>query len=155
MSSVIVVSVIILIFVYLFYEKKKRAKPICESTLNNESIVKKTLENLKSARTQISCQSYQEFSNLLAQALREYIQAAYGISSFITTTEELTKHMLANAKNDLNLISNVTDVLLVIDSIKYSKRKLSIVQQRGLYKKACRFILLSERFFRKIKDKKL
>ena len=154
MSSVIVISVIILIFAYLLYKKKRCARPAYESTLNNESIVKKTLENLKSARTQISCQSYREFSNLLAQALREYIQAAYGISSFITTTEELTKHMLANAKNDLNLISNVTDVLRVIDSVKYSKRKLSIVQQRGLYKKACRFILLSERFFRKNKDKK-
>ena len=155
MSSVIVVSVIILIFVYLFYEKKKRAKPVCESSSINVSIVQKTLENLKSARAQISCQSYQEFSNILAQALREYIQTAYGISSFITTTEELTKYMLANEKNDLSLISNVTDVLRVIDSVKYSKRKLSIVQQRGLYKKACRFVLLSERFFRQAKDQKL
>lgn len=155
MSPVVIVPIVILIFVYLLYKKKKQSKLVCEITQSNVSIIQKTLENLKSARAQISCQSYREFSNLLAQALREYIQAAYGISSFITTTEELTKHMLANAKNDLNLISNVTDVLRVIDSIKYSKRKLSIVQQRGLYKKTCRFVLLSERFFRKIKDKKL
>lgn len=154
MSPVIIIPIVILIFVYLLYKKKKRSKSICESSPNVSSIIQKTLENFKSARAQISCQSYQEFSNLLAQALREYIQAAYGISSFITTTEELTKHMLANAKNDLNLISNVTDVLRVIDSVKYSRRKLSIVQQRGLYKKACRFVILSERFARKTKDQK-
>jgi hypothetical protein len=64
------------------------------------------------------------------------------------TSEETINKLLSNAQNDWSVISLLTEVLKLTDAVKYSQRKLSKIQQKGIYKKACKFVLLSERFFR-------
>jgi hypothetical protein len=76
------------------------------------------------------------------------VHGAYRISSSKTTSEETINNLLSNAQNDWSIISLLTEVLKLTDAVKYSQRKLSKIQQVGIYKKACRFVLLSERFFR-------
>jgi hypothetical protein len=57
--------------------------------------------------------------------------------------------LLADASNDWSIIGLLAEILKITDTAKYAKRKLSVPQQRGLYRKACRFILFSQRFLRK------
>lgn len=108
------------------------------------------LKNLRLARAQISDSNFLEFSKLLSRAMRIYILSAYKLPSPRITSEEIIDRLLANASNDWRIIGLLAEILKLTDSVKYSKRRLSLPQQRGIYKKACSFVLLSERFFRRI-----
>jgi hypothetical protein len=89
-----------------------------------------------------------EFSKLLSSALRDYAYGAYKILSSGVTSEEMINRLLSDAQNDWSIIGLFTEVIKLTDTVKYSQKKLSKIQQRGIYMKACRFVLLSERFFR-------
>jgi hypothetical protein len=110
-----------------------------------------TIKNLRLARAQMSSATCREFALLLSTALRTYIRAAYELPASRITSEEIVNGLLANAKNDLSVIGLFSEILKLTDSVKYSQRKLSMPQQKGIYKKTCRAIAESERFFRKQK----
>ncbi|MDR1890659.1 MAG: hypothetical protein LBQ23_00535 [Puniceicoccales bacterium] len=112
------------------------------------SLINLTINNLRLARAQISDSTFHEFSKLLSFALKVYVRGAYKIPSMKITSEETINKLLSNAQNDWSVISLLTEVLKLTDAVKYSQRKLSKIQQKGIYKKACKFVLLSERFFR-------
>jgi hypothetical protein len=112
------------------------------------SLVGLTLKNLRLARAQVSSPTSYEFSKLLSSALRAYACGAYKIPSSGVTSEEMINGLLSDARNDWSIIGLFTEVIKLTDAVKYSQKKLSKMQQRGIYIKACRFVLLSERFFR-------
>jgi hypothetical protein len=89
-----------------------------------------------------------EFSKLLSSALRAYACGAYKIPSSGVTSEEMVNSLLSDARNDWSIIGLFTEIIKLTDAVKYSQKELSKMQQRGIYIKACRFVLLSERFFR-------
>ncbi|MDR1432719.1 MAG: hypothetical protein LBI61_00010 [Puniceicoccales bacterium] len=107
------------------------------------------LKNLRLARAQMAASNSQEFARLLSRALRIYILSAYKLPSMRTTSEEIINRLLADATNDWSTIGLAAEIFRLADSAKYSPRRLSLPQQRGIYKKSCTFVLLSERFFRK------
>ncbi|MDR2776966.1 MAG: hypothetical protein LBB17_02895, partial [Puniceicoccales bacterium] len=112
------------------------------------SLVGLTLKNLRLARVQMSGSMSHEFSKLLSSALKTYVCGAYKIPSSGVTSEEMVNRLLSDARNDWSIIGLFTEVIKLADAAKYSQKKLSKMQQRGIYIKACRFILLSERFFK-------
>jgi hypothetical protein len=120
----------------------------CGNVQPTLSPVKLTLTSVRLARAQISGSTFYEFSKSRSSALRLYIRLVYKIPSSRVTTEEIISKLLSKPQNDRSLISLLTEVLTLTDGVKYSKRTLSTTQQRGIYKKACKFVLLSERFFR-------
>jgi hypothetical protein len=131
--------------------KRRRSHVLCQNheNPNNLSRVKKTIKNLRLARAQMSNSMFREFAQLLSKALRIYVLMAYKIPSTQITSEEIITRLMSDASNDWVTISLLAEVLRLTDSVKYSQRKISVPQQRGIYKKACRFVCLSERFFRK------
>jgi hypothetical protein len=133
--------------------RQLRAKKSPVQSAQTPSSLMSAVKNLKLARAQISSATSREFSQLLSNALKMYIRRRYKLPSLISTTDEITNRLLADASNDWSLISLLAEVLKLADSAKYSQRKLSIPQQRGAYKKACMFVLLSERHFRAKKCK--
>jgi hypothetical protein len=151
-SKITAIFAIVLALAWLFFlVVKRRRLSRMKSAANRgapRSAVGLTLKNLKLARAQISTATFREFSQLLSFALKMYIRAAHRLPSAIVTTEEMINGLMADASNDWSVISLLSEVLKLTDSVKYSQRKLSISQQRGLYKKACKFVILSERFFR-------
>lgn len=117
-------------------------------TRPRQTLVGLALKNLRLARAQMSGSTSYEFSRLLSSALRVYACGAYKISSSGVTSEEMINRLLSDARNDWSIIGLFTEVIKLTDAAKYSQKKLSKMQQRGTYIKACRFVLLSERFFR-------
>jgi hypothetical protein len=92
-----------------------------------------------------------EFSCLLSHAVKVYIGAACKIPAQHMSSEEIIDKLLSDSANDWSTMGLLAEVLKTTDSGKYAKRKLSAAQQMGIYKKACRFIILSERSLRRAK----
>ncbi|MDR2737834.1 MAG: hypothetical protein LBB18_02730 [Puniceicoccales bacterium] len=140
------------VFCFFFSRNRRLAREkLAAARKPKPSAVLLALKNLRLARQQISVATSREFSQLLSDALRTYTHSAYKLPSSIATTEEIIDKLLSDATNDWQLISLLSEILKLTDSVKFSRRKLSIPQQNGLYGKACRFVLLSERIFRKRK----
>lgn len=142
--QIIFIAALTFIVVALYIFRKKN---------NNVVICKKHhiaafLPKLKLARKEICDDGGNKFIINISRVLREYLSDIYHVDALSITTEELVKVLLADAKNELNVISNISEVLRLSDMVKFSQRKLSIMQQRGIYKKILRFILSMERKLR-------
>ncbi|MDR1413737.1 MAG: hypothetical protein LBI56_02240 [Puniceicoccales bacterium] len=108
-------------------------------------------KDLRQIRQQMSAATSQEFSRLLSRALKIYLGATLGIPSLKMSSEEIIDKLLSSTVSDWTIASLLAEILQITDSVKYSKRRLSLLQQRGIYGKACKFIILSERFLRRLK----
>ncbi|MDR0693106.1 MAG: hypothetical protein LBF49_00840 [Puniceicoccales bacterium] len=146
-TVIILLAVIWVLLILARRRNARRGKKHVE-TWTRPSLVGLTLKNLRLARAQVSGPTSYEFSKLLSSALRSYACGAYKISSSAVTSEEMINRLLSDARNDWYIIGLFTEVIKLTDAVKYSQKKLSKMQQRGIYIKACRFVLLSERFFR-------
>jgi hypothetical protein len=124
------------------------------ASVEKPSICMTTIDRLKSVRRGLSTSTSKEFSQLLADALRNYVHMAYKIPTDHRTSEEVVGRLLLDdPTNDWSVISLLAEVLKLADSVKFSPRELSTAQRRGMYKKACRLVLSSERFFRRRRTK--
>ncbi|MDR0742219.1 MAG: hypothetical protein LBE98_02025 [Puniceicoccales bacterium] len=146
-TVIILVVVILMSLIFIRRRKFKHSRKHAE-TRTQVSLVGLTLKNLRLARAQMSSSTSYEFSKLLSSALRAYVRGAYKIPSSGVTSEEMVNRLLSDAQNDWSIIGLFTEVIKLSDAVKYSQKKLSKMQQRGIYIKACRFVLSSERFFR-------
>ncbi|MDR1232664.1 MAG: hypothetical protein LBJ75_00130 [Puniceicoccales bacterium] len=139
----VILGILILIRRYKIKHPKKHAE-----TRAQPPLVGLMLKNLRLARAQMTGATSYEFSKLLSSALKAYVRGAYKIPSSGVTSDEMVNRLLSDARNDWSIVGLFTEVIKLTDAVKYSQRKLSQMQQRGIYIKACRFVLLSERFFR-------
>ena len=142
--QIIIIAILLFLLVSLYIFRKRN---------NTVIVVKKSrvavlLPRLKYSRKGICDDGGNEFIIKISLVLREYLSEVYHIDALSITTEELVKVLLADAKNELNVISSISEVLRLSDTVKFSQRKLSIMQQRGIYKKILRFILSMERKLR-------
>ena len=143
MPIIIAVLIFILVAWYIFRKRNNTVVVVVK-----KSRVAVFLPRLKYSRKDICDDGGNEFIIKISQVLREYLSEVYHIDALSITTEELVKVLLADAKNELNVISSISEVLRLSDTVKFSQRKLSIMQQCGIYKKILRFILSMERKLR-------
>lgn len=145
MNIQIIIIAILLFLLVSWYIFRKRNNTV---VVVKKSRVAVLLPKLKLSRKDICDDGGNEFIIKISLVLREYLSEVYHIDALSITTEELVKVLLADAKNELNVISSISEVLRLSDTVKFSQRKLSIMQQRGIYKKILRFILSMERKLR-------
>ncbi|MDR1595301.1 MAG: hypothetical protein LBR91_00005 [Puniceicoccales bacterium] len=142
--AVICVVIAVVAFAYKFFKKRAAMRSVV-SPRGGQSRVKVALKNLRMARAEIGDATFREFAILLSRALKIYIRSAYGFPALSTTSEEIVGKLIANGTNDWSVIGPVAEIFRLADAVKYSQRRISVLQQRGIYRKACRFILFSER----------
>lgn len=141
MNILIIIAVLIFLLVVRYIFKKKRNIVI----VCKRSRITVFLPKLRLARKEICDDGGNVFIINVSRVLREYLSDVYHIDALSITTEELIKCLLADAKNELHVISSISEVLRLSDTVKFSQRKLSVIQQRGIYKKVLRFVLSMER----------
>lgn len=141
MNILIIITVLIFLLVVRYIFKKKRNIVI----VCKRSRITVFLPKLRLARKEICDDGGNVFIINVSRVLREYLSDVYHIDALAITTEELIKCLLADAKNELHVISSISEVLRLSDTVKFSQRKLSVIQQRGIYKKVLRFVLSMER----------
>lgn len=141
MNILIIITVLIFLLVVRYIFKKKRNIVI----VCKRSRITVFLPKLRLARKEICDDGGNVFIINVSRVLREYLSDVCHIDALAITTEELIKCLLADAKNELNVISSISEVLRLSDTVKFSQRKLSVIQQRGIYKKVLRFVLSMER----------
>lgn len=144
-------------FVVIFSLIRKVSTLIKGRSKNQTTIVdpiKETLDSLKIVKKSIGKDSYETFAVLLSNTLKKYLSYEFKYIKNTYTNDEILKKFNSDIKNDWEDSSSVTEILSLTEKVKFAKKKLSILQQRSLYKKTCLIILRIWRTRRKINANK-
>ncbi len=145
-SLVVVVPLfVLLLIVFKFFRRSKTFK-------KNENIIspfKKILLDLKIAKKDIGIESYESFAVIISNVLKKFLIKNFRYIKLEMTNNEIINALNKDASNDWKTLSMITEILSITEKVEFSKKTLSVVQQRGLYKKTCQVILKINRIKRK------
>ncbi|MDR1255789.1 MAG: hypothetical protein LBJ94_02620 [Puniceicoccales bacterium] len=140
-------SCAIFIVAYRLLRMRRKVVKIDEKTV---SFLNLTIKNLRTARNNIGKNSSLAFIGLLTSAIETYLAAEFKYVDSAKTSDEILGKFVHDVTNDWTASSLITEIFSLADQVKFARRELSIQQQRGLYKKACRLILNVSRSKRRV-----
>ncbi|MDR3273999.1 MAG: hypothetical protein LBS87_01535 [Puniceicoccales bacterium] len=123
------------------YKLVKRKAKIPKQIKATPTSLKLAIKNLKIARGNIGKNSSFTFIGLLTYAIKCYLSAEFKYVDGAKTSDEILAKFVFDITNDWLASSLITEIFSLADQVKFAKRELTVQQQRGMYKKACRLIL--------------
>ncbi|MDR0595387.1 MAG: hypothetical protein LBF94_01650 [Puniceicoccales bacterium] len=136
-----------IVSIYGLARRKEKRTPVIEEKPSN---LKLAIKDLKIARDGIGKNSSVAFIALLIFAIKNYLAAEFKYVDSSKTSDEILAKFVHDVTNDWTASSLITEIFSLSDQVKFAKRKLSISQQKGLYKKACRLVLSVSRAKKRI-----
>jgi hypothetical protein len=119
-------------------EKRAKASQRVEKA---PSPLKSAIGDLKIARKNIGKNLSKTFVNLLASAIKRYLSVEFKYIDEAKTSDEILAKFAHDATNDWGISGLAAEIFSLSDRVNFAKRELTVAQQRGMYKKACRLIL--------------
>ncbi|MDR2720816.1 MAG: hypothetical protein LBB15_00815 [Puniceicoccales bacterium] len=136
-SYLFLVALVVIIWKYF---SKKIAK-VPRQTERKLSPLKIAIGDLKIARRNIGKNSSRAFISLLIAAIRHYLSVKFKYIDGAKTSDEILAKLTHDITNNWKISSLATEIFSLSDRVNFAKRELTVAQQRGIYKKACKLIL--------------
>lgn len=96
---------------------------------------------LMEVKRNISKESCECVSAMLSSILRTYLSQIFPYVHIEMTDPEIIEALRKDANNDWQILSQISEIFSLTERVNFAKKKLSVAQQRGLYKKTGRVIL--------------
>jgi hypothetical protein len=106
-----------------------------------QTSLKVAIFELKTAKKSIGDDSAMIFVELLTIAIKNYLSAEFKYVNDAKTNGEIVEMFTKDIANDWETSGLLAEIFSISDEIKFAARKLSLRQQRGIYKKAWLFVL--------------
>ncbi|MDR0679682.1 MAG: hypothetical protein LBF42_01430 [Puniceicoccales bacterium] len=136
-----------IVVIYGLASGKEKDPPVIKEKPSN---LKLAIKDLRIARDNVGKNSNVAFIALLISAIKNYLAAEFKYVDSSKTSDEILSKFVHDVTNDWTASSLITEIFSMSDQVKFAKRELSVSQQKGLYKKACRLVLSVSRAKRRI-----